>query len=115
MTIPVARLCSTKSCTYRGAASLRFLGFLALEGIEQPIWQRFKEARRHGKFALIQSNRALTPEWLLDWPNLIDRHITFAQNDRLAFLDPAQMLGEMSLGLMYIEPNHGSIIDLLVN
>ena len=90
------------------------LGF-TLECLHELFGKRFKEFSRDGELALGKPDGAFLASARLKWTNLGDRLVALAEDDGLSFPDHGEVTGQMGLGLMNVESNHGYSINQIVN
>jgi hypothetical protein len=88
---------------------------LAFKGIEQFIWQRPEEGLRDSEFVLCEADRPFGFSRRSHRANFSHRRIPFAKEDGFSFREPIQILRKMGLGLMYIQPDHSSLLNWGVN
>jgi hypothetical protein len=97
---------------YREAASI--LG-LAAEVSHEILGQRLKKLGRYLKLAFIDTKPASPVRGLgPDGSQFRYRTIVAAEDDGLACLDTVQVAGKMRLGLVNVEPDHKTIILVLM-
>jgi hypothetical protein len=90
------------------------MGFI-LECLHELFGKRFKEFLGDSELALSKSDRAFLATTRLQRTNLGDRLIALAEDDGLSFPDHGEVTGQMGLGLMNVNSNHGYSINQVVN
>ena len=95
---------------YRAGASR-----LAFKGVEQIVWQRFEKRFRDVELVLSEADRPFGFSHLRHRSNFSYWRISLAQEDRLSFRQSIQILREMGFGLVYIQPDHSSLLNQGVN
>jgi hypothetical protein len=90
------------------------MGF-TLECLHEFFGKRFKEFLGDGELALSKSDGTFLDATRPQRTNLSDRMIALAEDDGLSFPDHGEVTGQMGLGLMNVNSNHGYMINQVVN
>jgi hypothetical protein len=90
------------------------LGF-TLECLHELFGKRFKKFFRDGELAFRKPDGAFLATACLKRTNLGNRLVALAEDDGLSFPDHGEVTGQMGLGLMNVESNHGYSINQIVN
>jgi len=99
-------------CTYREAVSI--LG-LATEVSHEILRQRLKELGGNLELAFIDTEPAFPVRgFSRDGPHFGYGTVVAAEDDGFACLDTVEVAGKMRLGLVNVEPDHKTIILVLM-
>jgi hypothetical protein len=90
------------------------MGF-TLECLHDLFGKRFKEFLGDSELALSKPDGAFLVATRPQRTNLGDRLIALAEEDGLSFPDHGEVTGQMGLGLMDVQSNHGHSINQVVN
>jgi len=90
------------------------MGF-TLECLHELFGKRFKEFFGDSELALSKPDGAFLAATRLQRTNLGNRLIALAEDDSLSFPDHGEVTGQMGLGLMNVNSNHGYSINQVVN
>ena len=86
---------------------------LPVKGFQERSRQRLEECRRNLELAFREAQRARRLPWRGQGADFGDGRVALAQKNRLTSGQAGEVAGEMGLGLVYIEPDHDSIVDHL--
>ncbi len=109
---PACHLADGVAASMRAAVNERLL---ALEGVDEIFGQRLEECFGHFKSPFGQPDRPRLGSHLRDRTDLRNRKVPFAQKNRFSLAQPVKVSRQVSLSFVDVDPNHGFVLDQVVD